>query len=214
MSTSTLTKFEHACVTIAREGRTLLVDPGVFTPTAADLLATADAVLITHDHPDHLDVDAVRAALAARPGLPLHAPAAVAALVGEDLAERVTVVEPGDAFAVAGYEVRAVGGRHAVIHPDLPEMSNVGFLVEGIYHPGDSYVVPDAEVDTLLLPTSGPWTKTGEAADFVRAVRPRRSVQIHDAMLSDLGRGAMSSFLGTDGLTGVPLLSPAPGEVV
>lgn len=204
-----LTKYAHACLTLSADDRTLLFDPGAFTPDAAGLLATVDAVLITHDHVDHLDVDVVGAALERRPALPIFAPAAVAALLPE---HRVTVVSPGDTFRAADFEVRVVGGEHAAVHGDLPPMTNVGYLVEGIYHPGDSYVVPDAEVDTLLLPTSGPWTKVGEAVDFVRAVRPRRSVQIHDGMLGEIGRTSMDLFLGANGLTGVPLLSPEPGE--
>jgi L-ascorbate metabolism protein UlaG (beta-lactamase superfamily) len=207
-----LTKYTHATLTLSAGDRTLLFDPGAFTPEAADLLDSVDAVLITHDHIDHLDVDVVGAALERRPTtLPAFAPAAAAALLP---AGRVTVISPGDTFRAAGIEVRAFGGQHATIHADLPPMSNVGYLVDGVYHPGDAYLVPDAEVDTLLLPTSGPWTKVGEAVDFVRAVQPRRSVQIHDAMLGEIGRTSMDLFLGANGLTGIPLLSPAPGESV
>jgi L-ascorbate metabolism protein UlaG (beta-lactamase superfamily) len=69
-------------------------------------------------------------------------------------------------------------------------------------------------VDTLLLPTSGPWTVTAQAIDFVRAVAPRQSIPIHDAMLSDLGRMGADRMLGERGLTGVPMLPLQPGESV
>jgi L-ascorbate metabolism protein UlaG (beta-lactamase superfamily) len=212
MTELTLTKFAHACVTLETEGRTLLLDPGVFAPNAADLLAGAAAVLITHDHVDHLDVDAVRAAVAARPDLAVFGPAAVAGLLGPDAP--MTVVAPGDTFRAAGLDVRAVGREHAPIHADLPAMANVGYVVEGVYHPGDAYAVPDTEVDTLLLPTGGPWARVAEAVDLVRAVRPRRTVQIHDGTLNEVGRQMMDAYLGVDGLTGVPLLSPEPGQAV
>ena len=66
----------------------------------------------------------------------------------------------------------------------------------------------------LLLPTSGPWTKFGEAADFVRAVRPARVVQIHELMLSEIGQGAVARLLGEGGLTGLPIEQPAPGATL
>jgi hypothetical protein len=69
-------------------------------------------------------------------------------------------------------------------------------------------------VQTLLLPTSGPWTKFGEGADFVRAVRPERVVQIHELMLSDLGQNSAAMILGDKGLTGIALERPAPGETI
>ena len=59
-----LTKFTHSCVRLEKDGKVLVFDPGNFSET--DLaLAGADAVLITHEHPDHIDVDAVTAALLA-----------------------------------------------------------------------------------------------------------------------------------------------------
>ncbi|MGW2279161.1 hypothetical protein [Streptomyces sp. NPDC001770] len=67
---------------------------------------------------------------------------------------------------------------------------------------------------TLLLPTSGPWTKLGEAADHVRAVGPERVVQIHELMLSELGQASTARFLGEQGLTGVAVERLEPGTTV
>jgi hypothetical protein len=72
--------------------------------------------------------------------------------------------------------------------------------------------VPSATVGTLLLPVSGPWTKFGEAADYVRAVRPERMIEIHELMLSDLGRRSAARLLGKDGLTGIELTQLQAGE--
>jgi len=81
-----------------------------------------------------------------------------------------------------------------------------------VYHPGDAYFVPGVSVGTLLLPTSGPWMKTGEAADYVRAVRPDRVIQIHEALLSEIGLSVAGMFLGEQGLTGIPLTQVPAGE--
>ncbi|WP_433824705.1 MBL fold metallo-hydrolase [Actinoplanes sp. CA-015351] len=204
-----LTKHAHACVTFTDGGRTLLVDPGTFTPNAADLIAAADAVLITHEHFDHLDEAALAAELDKRPDLPVFGPAAIAAKLGG----RAAAVTAGDRITPAGFEVSVHGGRHALIHADIPVIDNVGYLVEGrVFHPGDSYEVPEVAVETLLLPTSGPWTKFGEAADFVRAVRPSRVIQVHELMLSELGQNSARMLLGENGLTGLPLEIQPWGE--
>jgi hypothetical protein len=72
--------------------------------------------------------------------------------------------------------------------------------------------VPGVPVETLLVPTSGPWTKLGEGIDFVRAVAPARAVQIHDLMLSDAGRGSFADWIGN--LGGVQLTTLEPGESI
>ncbi len=110
-----LTKYTHACVRLDDGDRSLVIDPGVFSE-AAVALDGADAVLITHEHADHLDEAAVRAAAAANPELRIWAPAGVAATLA-DLGDRVTASAPGESFEAAGFSVRTFGGQHAVIHP-------------------------------------------------------------------------------------------------
>ncbi|GIE82524.1 MBL fold metallo-hydrolase [Actinoplanes philippinensis] len=208
-----LIKHAHACVTFTGGGDgSLLVDPGTFTPDAAELIAGATAVLVTHEHFDHFDDAALAAALDRRPELRVYGPAAVRDKLGAHDG-RVVTVRSGDCFEAAGFEIHVHGERHARIHDDIPLVDNVGYLVDGrVFHPGDSYRVPDARVETLLLPTSGPWTKFGEAADFVRAVRPARMIQVHELMLSELGQNSARMLLGEKGLTGLPLEILPPGE--
>jgi len=51
----------------------------------------------------------------------------------------------------------------------------------------------------------------GEAADYVRAVRPQQIVQIHEMLLSDIGLHLADAILGEQGLTGLPLTTVAAG---
>lgn len=206
-----LTKYAHACVVLAKDGTSIVLDPGAFTPDAAVAVAGAAAVLITHEHFDHVDEAVLTAALAERPDLAVYGPAPVRDKFGD----RVTAVSAGDHFEAGGFSVVVEGGTHASIHPDIPAVDNVGYLIDGaVFHPGDAYFVPDAPVDTLLLPTSGPWTRLADAADFVRAVRPKRVVQIHELMLSELGQNSTAAILGANGLTGVPVTILPPGGSV
>ncbi|KOX05706.1 MBL fold metallo-hydrolase [Micromonospora profundi] len=180
-----LTKYAHSCLRVEHDGGVLVVDPGVFSDPQA--LEGADAVLITHEHPDHMDLAALRLHLDRRP-VPIHGPASLAGTLG-DAAEALSPVAPGESFTAAGVPIRAYGGRHAVIHPDIPVIDNIGYLINDVvYHPGDSLVVPEeTPVDTLFAPIHAPWSKFSEVVDFIRAVAPRRAYALHDALLNDNG---------------------------
>ncbi|MFD5818591.1 MBL fold metallo-hydrolase [Streptomyces sp. NPDC127038] len=210
-----LTKHAHACVSLEKDGTRLVIDPGTFTPDAAEAVSRAHAVLITHEHFDHFDEKLVAAALEGRSELRVYGTAAVTAALGGP-SDRVRTVTAGDSFTVGSISVSVHGHRHAPIHADIPCPDNVGYLFDGgvVYHPGDAYFAPEAPVRTLLLPTSGPWTKLGEAADHVRAVKPERVIQIHELMLSDLGRRSTADLLGENGLTGIPVDQLEPGTTV
>jgi L-ascorbate metabolism protein UlaG (beta-lactamase superfamily) len=207
-----LTKHEHACVVFEKDGDSIVIDPGVFSGKPEDIISGAAAILITHEHADHVNEEAVNAALADRPELRVYAPASLAGAFSAH-ADQFTPVTAGDALRIGGFDISVHGDTHAVIHPDIPTIPNVGFFVdESVYHPGDAYFVPDVSVRTLLLPTSGPWMKLGEAADYVRAIRPDQIVQIHEMLLSDIGLGLASNLLGAEGLTGIPLTQIPAGE--
>jgi L-ascorbate metabolism protein UlaG (beta-lactamase superfamily) len=186
-------------VRVETGGTTVVVDPGGWTEREA--VAGASAVLVTHEHPDHLDVDDLRAADA-----PIWTIEAVAGQIGEqapDLTERVTVVKPGDTLDV-GVPVSVVGDKHAIIHPELPRFDNSGYLleVEGkrLFHPGDALTVPEGDLDVLFLPVHAPWSKISEVIDFARDVGAPLSVAVHDGLLNDRGLGLVgrmvAGFLG------------------
>ncbi|MEV0397741.1 MBL fold metallo-hydrolase [Polymorphospora rubra] len=206
-----LTKYGHSCVRIAHDGAVLVIDPGGFTEPAA--LDGVDAVLITHEHFDHIDVDTLGDALAKRATVTVHTHASVLPKLA-GLGGVVTAVEPGDTFAAAGMRIQAYGGWHAEIHPEIPRVPNLGFLVnDQVYHPGDSFDVPEGvQVDTLFVPVSAPWLKLSEAVDFVRAVGPRRAFALHDALLSDAGHTVTDANMSK--LSGCEYARLEPGTLV
>jgi L-ascorbate metabolism protein UlaG (beta-lactamase superfamily) len=206
-----LTKFSHSCVRLERDGGVLVIDPGGFSEGAA--LDGVDAILITHEHPDHIDVDKIADAVAKRPAVRIYTNSSVAKQL-TDLGDVVTTVESGESFDAAGFGVRAYGAWHAVIHPDLPPVPNLGYLVdESLYHPGDSFDVPaGVTVDTLFVPVTAPWLKAGEAIDFVRAVRPRRAFALHDALGNDLAFGLLHNLFNR--LSGAEYSRLTPGETI
>lgn len=207
-----LIKKGHACVRLEKDGRSLVIDPGGFSEQ--DAAVGADAVLVTHEHPDHFDEERLRAAMESRPAAEIWTLPSVAEQVAAAFPGRVHTVGEGDTFEAAGFEVEVHGQLHAVIHPDIPRVTNVGYLVDGIvFHPGDALTVPDTggrNLDTLLLSVHAPWNKVAEVVDYLREVAPRQAVDIHDGLLTDLARPVYDRTL--DLLGGTQHRRLAPGE--
>lgn len=206
-----LTRWAQSCVRIEGPDGALVIDPGVYGESAT-VLAGAEAVLLTHDHVDHVDGPAVAAS-----GLSVWGPAAALDVVAEAGADRARLheVRAGDQLTLAGLDVQVVGEWHAVIHPDLPRSTNVGYLVAGaVLHPGDAFVLPPsgAVVELALTPVSGPWQRMADAVDWVRLVGAVRAVPIHDAWLSEAGLRSAGNWLAR--LTSATVVAVHPGEVV
>jgi L-ascorbate metabolism protein UlaG (beta-lactamase superfamily) len=183
-----ITHFGHSCVLLDTGSARLLFDPGVFS-AGFEELRDLDAILITHQHFDHLDAERLPALVAANPQAALVVDPGSVEETGK-LGLDAQRVAPGDALTLGGAAVSVVGGEHAIIHPSVPMPPNAGYVVDhgAFYHPGDSLFVPEQRVDVLGLPTAAPWLKTGEAVDFLRAVAPRVAVPIHEGLLNDTGR--------------------------
>src|SRR6266566_5035409 len=118
------------------------------------------------------------ATLVIDPGVTLWANQSICAQFAE-FGDRVHEVKHGDALEVAGFDLHVYGVDHALIHPDIPLVVNTGFLVDGeLFHPGDSFTVPEDPASTLLVPISAPWLKAGDMIDYFRAVAPARGATL------------------------------------
>jgi L-ascorbate metabolism protein UlaG (beta-lactamase superfamily) len=180
-----ITKYGHSCLLVEEGADRILVDPGVFSP-GWESLAGLTAVLVTHQHPDHVDPARLPGLLARNSGVQLFAdPGSVGTLAGAGVT--ATPVEPGDTLDVST-PVQVFGETHAVIHRDLPAIANRGYLIGGrLYLPGDSLQVPAAAVEILALPVAAPWMAVKEAVEFVRAVGPAIAIPIHEKVLAATG---------------------------
>ncbi|MFJ6573231.1 MBL fold metallo-hydrolase [Streptomyces sp. NPDC091292] len=204
-----LTKKTHSCVRLEKDGQVLVIDPGAFSEE--DAVVGAGAILVTHEHPDHFAEDRLRAGLEANPDARIWTLKSVADQLSAAFPGRVHTVGHGDTFTAAGFDVQVHGELHAVIHPDIPRITNVGYLVDGsLFHPGDALTVPDHPVETLMLPVHAPWNKISEVIDYVREVKPRRAYDVHDALLTDLARPIYDRQIGA--LGGAEHLRLAPGD--
>ena len=187
-----LTKYEHACFTLQKEGKTVIVDPGSFTH---DLTIPSDVavIVITHSHQDHFDTEHIDTIIAKNPTATILAPLEVTSQLPQ---YTTRAVQGGDSFALEGFDFDFYGDMHATISKDIPLIKNVGVLIEDrIYYPGDSFTIPDKSVDLLALPVAAPWLKISESIEFMKTVGARLTFPTHDAILSGTGISVVDSMI-------------------
>lgn len=207
-----ITKFAHSCLLIEESGASLLTDLGSWNEVP-DVTGLA-AVLITHEHMDHFDLDKLKALLEKNG----EAKVITHAVVGAKLAEAgiaYTPIAPGERVEVQGISIESYGTEHAIIYGDVSPCVNTGYLIaDKLFMPGDAlHDLPPRQVEVLALPTGGPWMKVSEAIDYAKAVRPKKVFPIHDAMYNDTYLGHMLRWFGPNlDAAGIGFINLKAGE--
>jgi L-ascorbate metabolism protein UlaG (beta-lactamase superfamily) len=174
-----ITFIGHGTLLFRFGGKTVHVDPvGQYADYAR--LPKADVILVTHEHFDHLDKQAIAAI--AVPETLLVVPAECARQLG-----RGVVMKNGDVKTFQGLKVEAVPAYN-VVHerapgqPFHPKGAGNGYVItfadQRVYVAGDTENVPEmaklAKIDIAFLPMNLPYTMTPEmVAQAVRAIQPR-----------------------------------------
>ena len=211
-----ITHLGHACLLIEAAGQRILIDPGAFVPDFAEA-TDLDAIVVTHQHADHLDQKRVLDIRRRnRSAFVLADPQSTAILVGLGID---TTAQNGTDHHVGPITIRPVGKKHALIHKDWPIIDNVGVVLTApdepsIYHPGDTLAEDPGEVDIACFPLNAPWERSREMTRFLRRLEVARAIPIHDGLLNETGRKLYLSQARTLGCATTEIVDLAGGGPV
>lgn len=212
-----ITHLGHSCLLVETGGQRILIDPGSYSMGIMDVTGI-DVILVTHQHPDHVDLQRLPALLAVNPQARVYAePQAAAVMLEAGIAAEHTA--PGVVIGLGPVQVTPVGEKHALINEALPRIGNLGVVLrsEGeptLFHPGDAYDAEPGQVDILALPLNAPWAASRDTVAFARRISPQACVPIHDALLSAIGRRLYLSQVQSLGPEGMVVRDLSDGVTV
>lgn len=173
-----VTKYPQSCLVIERDGKRLCIDPGALVSEkykATDLLPL-NAILITHDHQDHVDTKLLQD-LVQGSNIPVIANQGTKDLVGDLVTQ---VVEDGETFEAAGMRVVARELPHCLMVDGSPGPQNTGFVIEDVFfHAGDGIELEGLQVPSAAIPIAGPDISARDVFSFIKQLGCKTVVPIH-----------------------------------
>lgn len=167
----TFTYYGHASIGIEALGKHIYVDP-VGENVDWEGEPKADLILITHDHYDHLDTNAVKSLAGKEDGF-------TKLDVG-------TTIEPFDKISVEAVPAYNISPDQLAFHPK--ERGDAGYIItiagKRIYVSGDTEDNEDVlalrDIDIAFICCNKPFTMTVEqCANVVKAIRPEFFIPYH-----------------------------------
>lgn len=184
MGTMKVTKLEHATLVLEKDGKTLILDPGFYT-RPMDGFRNVVAIVITHNHDDHVHEDQIDRILKDNPDAVILGTQEVVARLAP---RQATAVHHGDFHQLGPFTTEFFGSMHIEIHRSIPLIQNCGVMInDTLFYPGDNYVTPDRKVEYLACPASAPWLKIGDVMDYIAEIKPAHCFPTHNIHLSDWG---------------------------
>lgn len=176
-------KIGHCCLRIEEQGKVVLTDPGEFS-TGQNEETGIDAILITHEHADHLHLESLKKVLENNPEAKIITNSAVGKILDNENI-KYEVVEDGGSTKIGELLIEGFGTEHKEVYlPNIPIVANTGYFIGNkLFYPGDALHNPGKKVDVLAAPVVGPWLNIKEAIDYIKQIAPRIAFPVHDGFL-------------------------------
>ncbi|MCX6727557.1 MAG: MBL fold metallo-hydrolase [Candidatus Saccharibacteria bacterium] len=196
-----ITKYGHACLIVATEETTLIIDPGELTELP-DVLSNVVGVIVTHAHADHLSQSNLQKIRDDSPDFVLYGVQEVIEKC-EDIVAKKQVIDADTALQVGDIDISLYYLDHEIIYQTSPCKNLAVKVDDQLYYPGDSFhVIPD-HVRTVAVPLSAPWLKSSESIEFAKAMNADVAFPTHNGLLNDAGHSVMNNWI-IKGLEGNP----------
>lgn len=182
-------KYIHSCLLAEEGGEKILFDPGVFSfvegKVQIETFKDVSTIILTHQHPDHVDVSALKRILAQSQATVITNTEGKEALEKENI--QVKVLETGD-YQTKNFTIRALAVEHAaILAPTLPQ--NTAYILnDDFLNPGDSFassLTALKGIQALAVPSMAPWTTELAIAQFAKDMAPKIIIPVHDGYAKD-----------------------------
>jgi L-ascorbate metabolism protein UlaG (beta-lactamase superfamily) len=172
-----ITKYPQSCLLVESDTVRILIDPGSFVAEEyhADQFGKIDAVLITHEHADHVHEQLVAALKVG--STRIVANNSTAALLDNIVTD---IVNDGDVLEIGGVQVIARELPHVAMIDGSAGPQNTGYVIGGVlFHPGDGVKVEGVHVPVGAVPVAGPDLSPRDAFDLATSIGCKVMIPIH-----------------------------------
>lgn len=189
-----ITRYGHSAMHIKKDGVGFMLDPGAFS-SLPDVYPQTHILLITHEHGDHFQLEEVERLQRQFPELHIVTNKSVSRILENAKIDAHTICD-GESIVLEGVTIRGYGAHHAEIFCEYGAVENVGYMIDDhFYYPGDAFTNPDRNHNTLAAPLAGPFMLMKDLILYVNVLKPKNLIPVHDAVLSEVGKGVHIGIL-------------------
>ncbi len=182
-------KYIHSCLVVEQGDEKILFDPGIFSfiegAVQPETFKDISTIILTHQHPDHVDMNALKQIVALSNASVITNSEGKTALAKEGI--EASALDEGSQ-QTKNFTIRALSSDHAaILSPTLPQ--NTAYILNDTFlNPGDSFASflnPLKGIKVLALPVVAPWLTELMVAEFAERISPQMVIPVHDGYVKD-----------------------------